>query len=73
MVTNQLYALSNAEDFNPYDLDTWFSDFGLRATRAHPNYLINVVTWIHRDGTIISRSEIDETSIRLTRFKDGLV
>ena len=70
-VANQPYDLCIAEDFDPYDLDTWPSDFGLSATRAHPNYLMNVATLINRDGTIIPRSEIIETSIHFIRFKDG--
>ena len=71
-VTNQPYALSINEDFDPYGLDTWPSDVGLRATRAHPTYLINVAALVRTDGLPIPRSEIVEISIHFTRFKDGL-
>ena len=72
-VTNQLYGLANNDDFDSYDLYTRPNEVGLRATRAHPTYKINVVTLIHPNGRPLPLTELGETFISFTRFKDGLV
>ena len=72
-VTNQPCLLTNNDNFDPCDLDAWPSDVGLRATRAHPTYLIHGATLKRSDGTTISTTETVETSNLFTRFKDDLV